>query len=67
MAQDLLKSKDPATKCYCRCILRSDARAELGYSLILKTIRETKWKEIMAAMDFLGRKDLDDPQMCSLY
>lgn len=54
-----------STKCYCRCILRKDVRAELGYSLMLKEIRETTWKEVMAAVDFLGRKDLDDPTLYS--
>lgn len=66
-ARQLLKRNDPAVKCYCRCTLQRDARAELGYSLVLMTIRETTWKEIMAAMDFLGRKDLDDAQICSPY
>jgi hypothetical protein len=54
-------------KCYCQCRLTEDTRSELGYSLTLLQIRQVTWKEISAALDLLGRNDLDDRDLCAPY
>ncbi|KAM5346794.1 hypothetical protein ACJ41O_009799 [Fusarium nematophilum] len=60
-AQELLKPALSRAKCFCQCKLRRDLQAETGWSIVVLEIRPTTWKEIVRAMDALGRKDLDEP------